>query len=217
MRPRPLTMLWLDMALALLLSITGRATAAEVVDVAIWNEGDAWTYRTTQLPHFGSPGTWYASYEFVVTKRNAEYYTVTRTDRDDKGVKVKETTQRWSFILNRLSRVRDTRDWQEFLRYQWPLEPGRRWQAPYQGSDFDTLWDVKVGDWTEVSVPAGSFHAIRIQLDRTGKGGTSYKKQEVIWYAPSVKRHVKVETYESQGGYSWGHAREELVKFSSAR
>lgn len=99
------------------------------------------------------------------------------------------------------------------MRYQWPLRPGKSWEAPYLGSDFDTLWDVKAGDWMDLTVPAGTFRVIKISLERTGVEGSGYIKQEVMWFAPAVKRHVKVEIFESKGGYKWAHSVEEMTKF----
>ena len=124
--------------------------------------------------------------------------------------------QRWSLDINRLSRIRSTDQWQEFRRYQWPLAQGKTWDAPYEGADFDTSWSVSVQGWEDVTVPAGTFRAIRIDLKRTNSGGRRTVKQETLWYAPAVKRHVRLEEHEYVAGYHLKHTVEELVRFVAA-
>lgn len=87
---------------------------------------------------------------------------------------------------------------------QFPLEPGKRWRGVgqwYNGSG--TLrHDVtsQVTGWERVTVPAGTFDAVRIVV-RGGlseTGSINYYAQSgsissVIWYAPSIGQIVKKE------------------------
>ena len=77
--------------------------------------------------------------------------------------------QRWSLQTNRLSRVDGSATrWQEFLRYRWPLSQGETWEAPYDASSGDTLWQVNVRGWKRATRLDVSFGALRVELSRSG-------------------------------------------------
>jgi len=79
--------------------------------------------------------------------------------------------------------------------------------------------------WDEVSVPAGRFRALRIQL--SGKlvrpsfaYGQSGRFELVVWYAPAAKRIVRLEhkTWDTSGSPKRnGHDVVELISFQSGQ
>jgi hypothetical protein len=92
--------------------------------------------------------------------------------------------------------------------YAFPLFPGKTWQ---QNS---TEYDIKtgkirthtisgvVGDWEEVSVPAGSFRAIRVSLETEvfdSATGERTVGTDISWYVPGVRRSVKSMTSGKDG------------------
>jgi hypothetical protein len=64
-----------------------------------------------------------------------------------------------------------------------------------------TGWEAagKVGDWEEIKVPAGSFRALRVEVSGRRIRGVSTRTPEAgrfkmtVWYAPDVKRIVRLE------------------------
>ena len=84
---------------------------------------------------------------------------------------------------------------QEFVRFRWPLEPGKNWSFPNNGANFTFTWDVKADGWESVTVPAGTFKALKLSMTRSGGRGSG---SEVLWYAPEAKGLVKrVTNYAS--------------------
>jgi len=85
--------------------------------------------------------------------------------------------------------------------YAYPLEPGKSWQARYRttrddGKVFDNDRSTTVAGWEDVTVPAGTFKALKVSAltyYRRTDGGGAGKIIVNYWYAPEVKRAVKVE------------------------
>lgn len=94
-------------------------------------------------------------------------------------------------------------DYSPPLKYfEFPLHPGKTWrQTSIEknskiGAVREHTLSATVGDWEDVSVPAGTFRTIKITtqtelLDRaTRQKSTS---TDISWYAPNVRRSVKSE------------------------
>jgi uncharacterized caspase-like protein len=85
--------------------------------------------------------------------------------------------------------------------YAYPLEPGKSWQGKYKttrgdGKVFDNDRSTTVGGWEEVTVPAGTFKALKVSAltyYRRTDGGGGGKIIVNYWYAPEAKRAVRVE------------------------
>jgi len=78
---------------------------------------------------------------------------------------------------------------------------------------------VRALGWEEITVPAGKFRALKIEAQgsfrRTGDGSGSGTARNVIWYAPEVRRWVKMtreETFLRKRG-GGDHSGEELVAY----
>jgi hypothetical protein len=84
--------------------------------------------------------------------------------------------------------------------FEFPLYPGKTWQQTSVETNIKTnstrehTLSAIVGDWEEITVPAGTFRAIKITtqtelLDRkTGQKSTGV---DVSWYVPDIRRSVK--------------------------
>ncbi len=94
-------------------------------------------------------------------------------------------------------------DYSPPLKYfGFPLSPGKTWQQTSTETNIKTGIIRKykisgvVGDWEDITVPAGTFHAVKISLNTevvnvvTGEKSTG---TDISWYAPDVKRSVKSE------------------------
>ncbi|MBC5781435.1 hypothetical protein H8N03_00680 [Ramlibacter sp. USB13] len=104
----------------------------------------------------------------------------------------------------------DTRTLTEFNPVQpayfflgFPLQPGKTWQFDFinqaQGRATNKVerW-AKVVGWETVSVPAGTFRALRVEMkDRrlwqAGDGVFPDHWYTTVWYVPEVKRFVRLE------------------------
>ncbi|MGA2316142.1 MAG: hypothetical protein ABSG71_07150 [Thermodesulfobacteriota bacterium] len=90
--------------------------------------------------------------------------------------------------------------------FKWPLRVGKKWDSSYTLRDYSEGFrpspskiTVNIRTYEEVTVPAGTFKALRIQA-----GG------ETCWYVPSIGWVVK----EQSGPYGKEEWLLELVKYS---
>ncbi len=86
--------------------------------------------------------------------------------------------------------------------FSFPLYPGKTWDnhydwettgaAPVKGKADD---HGRVIGWEDVQVPAGTFHALKVEVDSRfyGKGGMADDETLIFWYAPQVNRFVKFD------------------------
>jgi len=86
--------------------------------------------------------------------------------------------------------------------FSFPLYPGKTWDnhydwettgaAPVKGKAED---HGKALGWEDVQVPAGTFHALKVEVDSRfyGKGGMADDETLIFWYSPQVNRFVKFD------------------------
>jgi hypothetical protein len=86
--------------------------------------------------------------------------------------------------------------------FSFPLYPGKTWDnhydwettgaAPVKGKGDD---HGKVIGWEDVQVPAGTFHALKVEVDSRfyGKGGMADDETLIYWYSAQVNRFVKFD------------------------
>jgi hypothetical protein len=87
--------------------------------------------------------------------------------------------------------------------FAFPLYPGKTWQHTSTehntktGAVREHAVSATVGDWEEVTVPAGTFRAIKITLHIEVLNQATAQKStgvDVSWYAPALRRSVKTES-----------------------
>jgi hypothetical protein len=90
----------------------------------------------------------------------------------------------------------------------------RRPHAKGFGMRFDRTATVR--GWETVEVPAGSFRALRLDIEGAWERvdvKASGRSRTTMWYVPEVKRWVKYEYHDERTGSHFG---EELVRFAPA-
>lgn len=94
------------------------------------------------------------------------------------------------------------------MTFPFPLTPGKtwtaedKWQIPDISQSGRSDVEGKVGDWEQVTVPAGTFRAIKVEVKvrAIGRLGLNNTTNLTYWYAPEVNRFVKYHYQdESQG------------------
>ena len=109
--------------------------------------------------------------------------------------------------------------------YAFPLTVGKRWTRKVtfansaQPDKEVTAWfEAKVIGWEMVTVPAGTFDALRIELTANyrasnSQGSWNGTMVDRLWYAPEVRNAVKYEYLDTMGGSKYTHERFELVRY----
>ncbi|MGO9449660.1 MAG: hypothetical protein ACLQDV_01255 [Candidatus Binataceae bacterium] len=94
------------------------------------------------------------------------------------------------------------------LLFPFPLTPGKTWTAESKWKIPDIQQagrsdvDGKVGDWEQVTVPAGTYRALKVDVTIRLIGRLGFNNTTTItyWYVPEVNRYVKFHYQdESQG------------------
>ncbi|MDD5295849.1 MAG: hypothetical protein PHU46_02950 [Rhodocyclaceae bacterium] len=106
-----------------------------------------------------------------------------------------------------------------------PLAPGKTWSFKYDYHpqaifDLSIEQSAEVTGWESVTVPAGTFRTLKVM--HRGRYLATYGLfynwpgyiLETYWYAPEVKRVVRMEYQDSQyGGAMYDHWLDELVDY----
>lgn len=113
-----------------------------------------------------------------------------------------------------------------FLQAFGTLQPGTTWKSlvtPIE-DPFLTNWysQGRVIGWDSVSVPAGTFKALRVELNSSrnpsassAAQGAPARIQYILWYSPDAKRTVKhVRTVMTTDGTRLAEDTYELVKYA---
>ena len=172
-----------------------RSAAISSGGAAAPKAGDHWVYKLTDRDYS------------VVRERK---YTFRVESVTDTSIQARTGSKNW---------FRFTRDWNLMANvpgdgierrfdppvpvYSFPLEPGKTWQAKYKntrsdGRVYDNDRTVTVDGWEEVTVPAGTFKALKVssltyyrRVDGGGTGGGRIVFN--YWYVPEVRRPVRIE------------------------
>jgi hypothetical protein len=113
-----------------------------------------------------------------------------------------------------------------FIQAFGALQPGTSWKGlvtPVEDSFFNNWYSQgKATDWESVSVPAGNFKALRVEINSNRNAdagsaaqGIATRVRYVVWYAPEVKRTVKhLRTVWAADGRKISDDSYELVKMT---
>lgn len=157
--------------------------------------GDQWTYQTTDG---------YTSEKRTVAVgvvRVTENYIYTQSAPTSLAALDLSTTggmlDVWDRNWNQL-RQGDLEYAPYYPSLQFPLEPNKNWSGAVSidvpGSDkLIHQLDARVVGWERVTVPAGTFDAVKITLRGTIHGSVGGSIVDVVWYAPAVRQIVKKE------------------------
>ncbi|WP_244084438.1 hypothetical protein [Desulforhabdus sp. TSK] len=126
-------------------------------------------------------------------------------------VRTLEYDHQWNLISSR-GAAGEGSDYSPPIKYyDFPLQRGKRWSSVSTERNMKTgelrehRISAEVGGWETVSVPAGTFQAIKVMIDNEVKDlqtGQTTSGTDTSWYAPAVKRSVKSEMtlYNSREG-----------------
>lgn len=167
--------------------------------------GDTYVYESRDLARPGSG----ISTRRTVTAANGTV-TLSSINLDNKKAKARTLyfDREWNLLSTR-SPDGSGREYSPPLKYyDFPLFPGKTWNRTSTETDIKTratrthTVSGTVGQWEVVSVPAGTFHAIRVALDTVlfdPATGASVNGTDVSWYVPEVRRSVKSVTTGKDG------------------
>jgi hypothetical protein len=178
------------------------------VERPVLKVGDTWSYQRTDLwRNEKTAGTTKLAITEILTDR-IEYQGV-----DSQGRGFNRTD---NFDLNGIQMVRGQAQITPF--YQWPLIDGA-------SRSFKNIATRGANEWTNdgkcvtegtetVKVQAGEFQTIKIVCKAfwsAGGGGGNW--ENIIWFAPSAKRAVKVQNKNWQNGRLDTQTQDELVEY----
>ena len=197
------------------LQVMPEQALAATVPSALPRVGDVWEYRsrsmwkTVESSTYTHQVTAVSGREVRETMNSAESKTFTPDTRF-----VEWRGKGYYFV-----------EFNPFIQAFGDLQPGSTWKLSIPVEDpFFSNWYThgRAGNWDSVSVPAGTFKAIRVEINsnRPATGSSAMRDKEptrilqVIWYAPEAKRAVKlVRTVYGATGDRVNEDTYELVKY----
>jgi hypothetical protein len=162
---------------SILLSVS--IASAETVDRPKVKGGDTWAYRVTneQTPNqaMRTPAQWTEKYyEVEVTRVGSTGLLVSRKERSSRLPPI-ETVVGLDWSRYRSVNGEETVVNQPF---KFPLEQGKSWELKYVEDRPNSLYKYietrlkyTVTGWEEITVPAGTFKALKVEADGTWKSG----------------------------------------------
>jgi hypothetical protein len=159
----------------------------------LWRVGDEWAYR-----YHGAAGS--GTYVWSVDREQS-------VDGIDCYV-IKAGTREIFYRTADLASVQETVDGVSIskfspprLNYLWPLHVGKRWEHEAREDRArdrqtrDRAWTWTVDGEENVSVPAGSFQALKITMRNKRTGALIYE----LWWAPDARQWVKIREHLESG------------------
>jgi hypothetical protein len=166
--------------------------------------GDRWIYRHTDAYTRLPRGI------FTSTITAIDGNSVTVEVRSEAGVLVATDrfTRDWNWLDKPMTNLQRFHYSPPYRAFEFPLAPGAQWSVQMKVVDvtdqkaYDLARvDGRAMDWQRVTVPAGSFDAVRVERAAYSGTGNSQRTQETIreadWYAPAVSNLV-VGWYRSE-------------------
>ena len=167
------------------------AISQEKCDAPIWNVGDSWRYR------YADKKEW----QYTVERIEGNLYIVEDRYGVDKPCFDKKTLELKFYLTPQGKKVRTKSDFG--LYYDSPLYVGKKWAKMFSGQDtaggaIDYLHEFKILSFEDVTVPAGTFKAFKIEFIRKEINRFTALKFH-IWYSPEVKNIIKYSNIGVEG------------------
>lgn len=192
-------------------------TRVDATAPPVLNPGQQWTYRRTDLWRKEESERFRQELVFEEAGRWLVRWTILNSD---------DATRRGSITGEYLNPENhgfaDLRMKGQHEPLRFPLTPGKSWSFDYSMQNNVKLTRISqtatVKGWESVSVPAGSFQALRVEHSGSynasdGDYQWSGRIRETYWYAPAVRRIVKREYQDTRGdGTTWDQWRDELME-----
>jgi len=197
-------------ALAACASLPG-AAGGPAVDAPVYRVGDRWEYHIRD--GFRVPIEWDETHEVIAIDASGIRVRVVAKGETVNGTREEEWIAPGLVRTGTLFDI-ETRHFKTPLkRYDFPLVPGKTWSQwidqHNDALDRDRQINhyVKVGGWSKVTAPAGSFDAIELDIFMTLDDDEVWRYPTqcsyVAWYAPEVRgivREEKKADYMERGG-----------------
>jgi hypothetical protein len=159
--------------------------------------GDVWLYRHTDAYTKMPRGV----FTHAITAINGNTVSVRVTNETAVVVANDQFTRDWNWLERPLTNLQRFRYTPAYPAFRFPLAPGAQWSAQLSildvadGKTYNLARvDAKALDWQRVTVPAGSFDAIRVERFAFSGVSSQWRTQEIIresdWYAPAVNNIV---------------------------
>jgi Protein of unknown function (DUF3108) len=206
------------LAFTLLSAIFG-ANAEEGIERPTWSVNDTWTFGLTVGPTTINPAEMRYEKTYTVTEVRDTYYrgSVATTPVQGTGGELPSTVNgNMSRDLNDYYRENVSLPYTELRSLQWPLSVGKSWSYEHPMADGRVFeWRAKVERWETVTVPAGHFKTLVIQIDGQARGGDMYAQKRTIWFSPDTKSKVKELWYGIWKSYTIDKQIYELERYSA--
>jgi len=191
------------------------ASAAQdpaTVDSPYVEPGDCWTYRAQGLQNREPIDAYEECVTFVDKAKNI-IIAVARIEGGDREIDTSYTLD-WGSIVGVDGLI--TPGGRSHFRF--PMRAGGRYSIEFEyrlavrGAWAGRSWyDIEVVGWEDVTVPAGTFRALRLEArgnTRRYDLGVTGPLRNTYWYAPTAQRWVKQEFVSKARQF-----RRELVKY----
>ncbi len=181
---------------------TALAADEDPVKAPYLEKGDCWTYRAQGLAY--RPAS--HEYEYCITLIDTSKKLVLGivTLKDDGREFDTVHTLEWTLHASHSGLISSD----GFKPYKFPLKVGDSYSTKFEFKDTrygqnagEARYDIKVVGWEDVTVPAGTFRALKVE----GSGSVRRYDQQLqfphwftAWYSPKVNRSVKLE-YRNPG------------------
>jgi hypothetical protein len=195
-------------------------TAPSRIDGPAVKVGDAWMYNKLD--------GWKRRLEYVsvntVRKIGADGISMESTAVDGRHfANIRRTSD---FNLVRIEAAAFTQTALPYYpNFAFPLQIGKTWRRDVElantsqpGKKVHAQLEGRVVGWESVTVPAGNFLALKIEVKGSYRGenadGTwTGKIEDALWYAPEVRNAVRYEYQDTVGGSRYNHEIDELVRY----
>jgi hypothetical protein len=171
---------------------------------ALPREGDFWRYRGSNQNGPDAP-------TYKVTRVTPDSIEISYVSNANEHITL-VLNANWNAISQKgIKGADDIRFVPDASQFSFPLEVGKKWRGSFKGEcgvlcSFEVDYEYEVRGWEKVTVPAGSFDAIRIEGRdnyRHAFGITSIGTRST-WLAPEIKHPVKFDyTYANKRLYQY--------------
>lgn len=112
-----------------------------------------------------------------------------------------------------------------YPNFSFPLWVGKTWKGKVAfestdqpGKEVEAELEARVVGYESVTVPAGTFYALRIELGGPYRamnleGSWTGEIKDTLWYAPEVRNAVRYEYKDTAGTSPYNHEIHELVRY----
>lgn len=170
----------------------------EKYDAPIWNVGDSWRYRYANMREG----------QITVERVEGDYYIVKDHNKVEKYYFDKRNLN-YSYSINSQGKKFKDEDIFFYGMYcNFPVYVGKKWAKMVSGQYTDRsptnyLHEFKVVSFENITVPAGTFNAYKIEFTRSTPVRSSSFIKRHYWYSPEAKNIIKHQYIPTMEARTW--------------